>query len=80
MLSFPNMYNTSYQKCNVFPLFPYFSSMAMEKTLMTPYMGHKNGKELKHNLSHPPKEFAILLIWKAVKSQQIHSIYYNLRI
>ena len=36
------MYNTSYQKCNVFPLCPYFSSMAMEKTLMT----HTNGKEL----------------------------------
>jgi len=35
MLSFPNMYNTSYQKCNAFPLCPYLFSMAMEKTLMT---------------------------------------------
>jgi hypothetical protein len=46
MISFPNMYNTSYQKCNVFPLCPYFFSMAMEKNAYDPYMGHTNGKEL----------------------------------
>jgi hypothetical protein len=46
MISFPNMHNTSYQKCNVFPLCPYFFSMAMEKNAYDPYMGHTNGKEL----------------------------------
>jgi len=45
MLSFPNMHNTSYQKCNVFPLCPYFSAWEW-KTAYDPYMGHTNGKEL----------------------------------
>ena len=41
------MYNTSYQKCNVFPLCPYFFSMAIKKTAYDPYMGNTNGKELR---------------------------------
>ena len=53
MLSFPNMHSTSYQKCNVFPLCPYFSSMAMEQNAYDPYMGHTNGKELSKNCFAP---------------------------